>query len=55
MCENQFVTFVRNQGGFGGTNEAKTIVQPIDAPSRDPDFTTEEFVPEGQAALYRLK
>ena len=55
VCENQFVTFVRNQGGFGGTNEAKTIVQPIDAPDREPDHVTEEFVPEGQAALYRLK
>ena len=21
VCENQFVTFVRNQGGYGGTNE----------------------------------
>jgi len=54
VCENQFVTFVRNQGGFGGTNEAKNIVQPVDAPDREPDFVTEEFVPEGQAALYRL-
>ena len=32
----------------------KTIVQPIEAPNRDPDFQTEELVPEGQAALYRL-
>ena len=46
---------MRNQGGFGGTNEAKNIVQPIDAPNRDPDFVTEEHVPQGQAALYRLK
>jgi len=54
VCENQFVTFVRNTGGFGGTNDPKTIVQPIDAPAREPDFVTEEYVPEGQAALYRL-
>ena len=74
VCENQFVTFVRNQGGYGGTNEVssvfpladknkgsilknsikpKTIVQPIEAPDRAPDFETEELVPEGQAALYR--
>ena len=55
VCTNQFVTFVRNQGGFGGENVVETIVQPIDAPKRDPDFSTEENVPIGQAALYRLR
>ena len=35
--------------------QMETIVQPIDAPDREPDFVTEEFVPTGQAALYRLK
>merc|ERR1711962_90190 len=54
VCSNQFVTFVRNQGGFGGTNVIETIVQPIDAPDRAPDFQAEENVPKGQAALYRL-
>ena len=29
-------------------------MQPIEAPDRAPDFETEELVPEGQAALYRL-
>ena len=24
VCENQFVTFVRNQGGYGGTNEVSS-------------------------------
>jgi len=54
VCTNQFVTFVRNQGGFGGTNRQETIVEPIDAPDREPDHTFEESVPLGQAALYRL-
>ena len=55
VCTNQFVTFVRNQGGFGGTNVIETIVPPIDAPDRAPDHSTEENVPLGQAALYRLR
>ena len=55
VCSNQFVTFVRNQGGFGGTNKIETIVMPIDAPDRAPDHVTEEFVPTDQAALYRLR
>lgn len=54
VCTNEFVTFVRNQGGFGGTNKIETIVMPIDAPDRAPDHSTEEFVPNDQAALYRL-
>ena len=28
VCENQFVTFVRNQGGYGGTNEVSFPIQP---------------------------
>ena len=27
VCENQFVTFVRNQGGYGGTNEVSFPIQ----------------------------
>ena len=27
VCENQFVTFVRNQGGYGGTNEVNFFLR----------------------------
>ena len=26
VCENQFVTFVWNQGGYGGTNEVSSAI-----------------------------
>lgn len=52
VCSNQFVTFVRNQGGFGGTNKIETIVAPIDAPDRDPNHVVEEMVPLGQDRIH---
>ena len=55
VCSNQFVTFVRNQGGFGGTNKIETIVAPIDAPDREPNHVVEEMVPLGQARVHICK
>ena len=52
VCSNQFVTFVRNQGGFGGTNKIETIVAPIEAPDREPNHVVEEMVPLGQDRIH---
>ena len=45
----------RFPSGNNAEKRDETIVQPIEAPDRAPDFETEELVPEGQAALYRSR
>lgn len=54
---NESVMFARGSGGFGGAKKGAdrgASTAPNSPPARKPDHVTEEHIPIGQAALYRL-
>ncbi|CAD5122090.1 DgyrCDS10540 [Dimorphilus gyrociliatus] len=51
---NQFTTFVRGAGGFGGKRDSTVAKQPLPTPDRQPDAVVSEKTSLDQAALYRL-
>ena len=52
MVKNEFISFVRGGGGYGGERGPSTEVNV--PPDRTPDLTTSERISENQALLYRL-
>ena len=54
---NEGAIFARGSGGFGGAKKGAdrgAATAPNNPPARKPDHVTEELVPIGQAAIYRL-